>query len=123
VPANRAAELSTELAPVLALLADTHAECGRIAAAARWDAERIADNARQQAAALAAGALERARAAREATIEQVLAAARTEAEEAVSAAQTQASRQRARFTASQADHLAAMAVGMLRSLPGRDGQR
>ncbi len=117
MPADRAAERLIELEPVLALLTDTHAECGRIVAAAFRDAERIAASSRQQAAALAADAQDRARAAREAALEQVLAAARAEASGAVSAAKARASLRRAAFSPSQAGHLAAMAVALVRAVP------
>jgi hypothetical protein len=123
VPANRAAELSAELEPVLALLAETDAECGRIIAAARRDAERTAGAARQQAAALAADAHDRARAAREAAVEQALAAARAEAGAAVTAAQARAGRRRAAFATSQADELAAAAVELIRAIPDPGGRR
>lgn len=123
VPGNRAAELSAELEPALTLLADAHAECGRMIATARRDAERIADDARQQAAALAAEAHDRARTAREAAMEQALAAARAEASAAVSAAQARAGRRRAAFATSQADHLAAVAVELVRAVPGPGGER
>jgi len=122
VPANRAAELSAELGPTLALLAETDAECGRIVAAARRDAKWIADSAREQAATLAADAQDRARAAREAAVEQALAAARAEASATVSAAQARASRRRAAFATGQADRLAAMGVEMLRAVPPPGGQ-
>ena len=121
VPANRAAELSAELEPTLALLTGTHTECDRIIGTARRDAGRIADDAREQAAAIAADAQDRARAAREGAVEQALAAARAEASAAMTAAQTHASRRRAAFDSSQADQLAAMAVDMLRAVPGRNG--
>lgn len=42
VPADRTAELASELVPVLALLAGTDAECDRIITAARRDAEQTA---------------------------------------------------------------------------------
>jgi len=123
VPTDRTAERSAELRPVLELLAETHAECGRIVAAARQHADQTADSARQQAAALATDARDRARAAREAALDQQLSAARAEASAAVSAAGARASRLRTAVTESQADHLAALAVELLCSLSGPGGQR
>jgi vacuolar-type H+-ATPase subunit H len=117
VPVDRTAELARELAPVLALLAGTDAECGRIIAVARRDAEQTGERAREQAAALAADARRRARAVQDAAVEQVLASARAEADQAVRSAAAQASRRRAAFTDSQADQLATLAVGLLRGTP------
>lgn len=117
VPADRAAELASELAPVLALLAGTDAECHRIVTVARRDAEQVGERAREQAAVLAADAQRRARAVRDAAAEQVLAVARAEADQAVRSAAAQASRRRAAFTDSQAERLVTLAVGLLRALP------
>ena len=60
VPADRAAELSAELDPVLAMLAATDAECARLVAEAEQEAGRIAAQARDQAASIAADAVQRA---------------------------------------------------------------
>ncbi len=117
VPADRAAELARELEPVLALLAGTDAECGRIIATARQEAEQIAGRAREQAAALAADARPRARAAQDATAEHVFAAARAEADDAVRSAAAQARRRRAAFADGQADRLSTLAVELLRAVP------
>ena len=99
------------------LLADTDAECGRIIAAARRDAEQTGERAREQAAALAADARRRARAVQDAAVEQALAAARAEADQAVRSAAARASRRRAAFTERQADRLMTLAVELLRALP------
>lgn len=86
VPADRAAELSAELEPVLALLADTEAECNRIVAQAHAQAVAIADGARADAAAIAADGRQRAQAARAEAGDAVIAAARAEAAEITRAA-------------------------------------
>jgi vacuolar-type H+-ATPase subunit H len=113
VPVDRAAELASELEPVLALLAGTHAECGRIVAAAQREAEQITEGARERAAALTADAQRRAAAVRDAAVAQVLAAARAEAAEAVSAAVAHVGRWRAAVPAGQAGQLEAAAVALL----------
>jgi vacuolar-type H+-ATPase subunit H len=120
IPADRAAERYAELEPVVALLADTHAECGRIVTAARQEAERIMDLARQQVATLAADTQRQAEAVREAAVQQSLTAARTEASTAVEAATARAGRRRTALASSRADQLAALAVELLRALPGAD---
>jgi F0F1-type ATP synthase membrane subunit b/b' len=116
VPADRARELSAELEPVLALLAETDAECGRIVAQAQHEASRIADEARDQAAGIAADGQHRAAAARDAAAERVMAAARQEAGAAVRAAAEQA-RSRRRLADWQVNELVAAAVDLVRSLP------
>ncbi|HEX9033118.1 MAG TPA: hypothetical protein VF834_14860 [Streptosporangiaceae bacterium] len=93
VPADRTAELSAELEPVLALLAETEAECNRIVAQAHAQAIQIADDTRAQVAAIAADGTQRALAARGAAADAVIAAARAEAAEITrSAAELAASR-------------------------------
>lgn len=121
VPADRAAELASELEPVLALLAGTDAECGRIIAAARQEAEQIAEQAREQAAVIAAEARRGARAAQDAAVEHVLADARAEADEARRSAAAQAGRGRPALAERQADRLATLGVELLRALPGERG--
>lgn len=79
VPADRAAELSAELEPVLAMLADTDAECARIVAQARTQAGQIGEAARAEAGQIAADGRERALAARGHAADEVLAAAQAEA--------------------------------------------
>jgi hypothetical protein len=79
VPADRAAELGAELDPVLALLADTQAQCAGIIAHAEREASRIADDAHARAARIAADAVARAQAARDDAAAQVLTAARKKA--------------------------------------------
>jgi vacuolar-type H+-ATPase subunit H len=92
VPADRARELEAEVGPVLALLAGTDAEVGRIIAQARRDAEQITADAKAEAAAIAAAAGRRAAAAREEAARQVTASARDEAAAALRDAQRQAAR-------------------------------
>jgi vacuolar-type H+-ATPase subunit H len=90
VPADRLRELSDELAPVLAALDGTDAECARILARARDEAQRITAAAGAQAAAILADADQRANTAREAATRQSFAAARTAAGRAVADAERQA---------------------------------
>lgn len=92
VPADRMAELSAELEPVLAMLAQTDATCTRLVAQAREEAGQIADAARAQAAAIAADGRDRARSARGEAADEVLAAARAEAERTERTAAEQALR-------------------------------
>ena len=79
MPADRSRELEAELTPVLALLDGVDAECARIVAQARHDAEQIIAAARDEAAAVPADADQRARSARDEAAREILAAARAEA--------------------------------------------
>lgn len=90
VPADRFREFANELAPVLALLDGTDAECGRIIAQARAQAQQVTDAAGAQASAIAADADQRASAAREEAVRQALDAARAGAASAVADAERQA---------------------------------
>ncbi|HUY45429.1 MAG TPA: hypothetical protein VMV92_06845 [Streptosporangiaceae bacterium] len=94
VPVDRSSELEAELAPVLALLDGVDAECARIVAQARREAERITGAAREEAAAQLGDADRRARAAREQTVQEVMAAARAETVGAVASARREALRSR-----------------------------
>lgn len=82
VPADRAAELSAELEPVLGLLASADSECARLIAEAEQEASRIAAQAREKAAGIAAGAAAVADQARASAADEVLATARRRAEDA-----------------------------------------
>ena len=93
VPADLGRELGAEIGPVLALLDDTHAECERIVAAARREAEQTAAAAQAETARIGEEAGRLARIARDDAAEEVLARARAEA----SAAETDAGRQAARI--------------------------
>jgi vacuolar-type H+-ATPase subunit H len=117
VPADRAAELASELEPVLALLAGTDAECRRIIATAQREAEQIGERAREQAAAVAAEARRLARAAQDEAVEHALAAAHAEADEVQRSAAAQSGRGRAAFAEGPADRLAALAVELILALP------
>jgi vacuolar-type H+-ATPase subunit H len=116
VPVDRAGELAAELAPVLALLTDTNAECGRLIASAERDARRIVAEARTQAAAVTADAGRRARSAREEAARQALAEARAEAAEAEAAAGRQAALVR-ELAAERMPALVSQAVSLVRNLP------
>src|ERR1022692_4357979 len=90
VPADRAAELSAELDPVLALLAATDAECTRLVAEAEQEAGRLAAQGHDEAASIAADGVQRADEARGQAAAEVLAAAGDQARQAERAAAEQA---------------------------------
>lgn len=96
VPADRVAERSAELAPVLSLLDDTQEECRRILAAAQEEAQRRraagAERARQVVAAAGVDA-QSERAAAAAAVREPAQAAATET---AAAAQAEAAALRAR---------------------------
>ena len=115
VPADRPAELEAEVGPVLALLAGTDAECGRLIERARRDAGRVTDQARAEAAAISAAAGRRAAAAREEAGRQAVAAARDEAATAVRDAERQAARTR-ELARQRMPVLVGQAVDMIRRL-------
>jgi hypothetical protein len=115
VPADRRRELEAEVGPVLALLAGTDAECGRIVEQARRDAGQLAAATRAEAAEIAADAGRRAVAAREEAVRQVMAAARDEAAAAVRDAERQAAEIR-ELAARRMPALAGRAVGTIRRL-------
>lgn len=119
VPADRSAELEAELGPVLALLAGTEAECGRLIEQARRDAARVTDQARAEAAAISAAAGRRAAAAREQAGRQAVAAARDEAAMAAQDAERQAARIR-EIAAQRMPALVGQAVDMIRRLTPDD---
>ncbi len=88
VPADRAAELSDELGPVLAKLAGADAECARLIDEAEQAASQISRQASERAADIAADAVRAADAARAAAAAEQLALAReraTQAERTVAA--------------------------------------
>lgn len=116
VPADRSGELAAELTPVLALLADTDAECGRIIAQARQDASRLVAEATARVSAVTTDAERRARAARDATARQVLAEARADADKAADAAAQQAARTR-ELAAERIPGLVGRVVDLVRNLP------
>jgi vacuolar-type H+-ATPase subunit H len=91
VPADRAADLTAELGPVLARLDQTQAECGNLRDRAIHEADQIRLEARQQAARLAADAKRGAEAVRA----QAAAAERGSSEAAAAEVMAQASRQAA----------------------------
>jgi F0F1-type ATP synthase membrane subunit b/b' len=119
VAADRARERSAELEPVLALLDATHAECERIVAGARRDAQKTVEEAREQAAAIGARAHRRAEAARAAAAEEVLAAARDQAAMARDAARE--AQHPPGTTEQRIDELVGAAVDLVRRLP-REGR-
>jgi hypothetical protein len=115
VPADRRRELEAEVGPVLALLAGTDAECGRIVAQARRDAGQLAAGTSAEAAAIAADAGRRAAAAREEAARQVMAVARDEAAVAIGDAERQAAEIR-ELAARRMPSLVDRAVGTIRRL-------
>lgn len=90
VPADRVAERSAELEPLLALLADVQAEAERIRAEARDEAGRRNRAAAEQARALVAEARRAAQAERQQTAAAARAAALTEAQARLAAAHAEA---------------------------------
>ena len=90
VPADRSGELESEVAPVLALLADAEAERDRLISQARNEAARILSSARSAADAIAADAAQRAETVRGQAARQVLTAAREQASRTVEEARKQA---------------------------------
>ncbi|MFZ5869263.1 MAG: hypothetical protein ACOYXW_01825 [Actinomycetota bacterium] len=96
VPADRVAELSAELEPVLALLADSVDEASSIRAAARRDAERIRREAAERAQALVAQARRDAEAERAEAAARMAERAEAESAQAVTAAEDEAAAVRRR---------------------------
>lgn len=119
VPADRAAELSAELDPVLAQLAATEAECARIIAAAVTESDRIADDSRAAAARILADGHARALMARGEAATRVVEAGRAQAAEVERSAAVRARATRGP-TDSQVRALIAEAVGLVVALPDRD---
>ncbi len=115
VPVDRSRELEAELVPVLALLDGVDAECARVVAQARRDAERIVAAAREVAAAQVGDADRRARAGRDEAAQEVLAAARAEAVGTVARAGRQASQVR-ELAGQRIPPLVSRAVGLVRAL-------
>ncbi|HEY7011116.1 MAG TPA: hypothetical protein VH480_00070 [Streptosporangiaceae bacterium] len=120
MPADRRRELEAELSPVLALLEGVDAECARIVARARHDADQIIAAARDEAATRLADADQCARSARDEVMREILAGARAEAAAAAADADRQASRER-ELADQRIPALVATAVGLVREL-GSPGQ-
>lgn len=99
VPADRAAEVATELEPVLALLAATEDEARRLRAEAREQAHRIREQAAREAEDLVAGARERAAEVRARSAADARAAAAPDGELLVEAARDEAHRMKDRAAA------------------------
>lgn len=116
VPADMSGARMAELAPVLALLSETDAECGSIIAQAERDARQVVAEARARASAIAAAAERRARAAHDRAARQSLAQARAETGEAEAAAARQAARVR-ELAAERIPALVSQAVDLVRNLP------
>jgi cell division septum initiation protein DivIVA len=119
VPADRAGELESEVAPVLALLGDIEAERERLIAQARRDAEQIVAGAQSAAAAIAADAAQRAETVREQAARQVMTAAREQAARTVEDARQQAVQTRA-LARQRMPALVNRVVGMIRQLEAED---
>ncbi len=122
VPADRAAELSAELDPVLALLAATDAECARLVTAAEQEASEFAAQARDEAASIAADAVRRAEEARNQAAAGVLAAVGERASQAGRAAAERA-RSRSGPSEDEVQALIRAAIDLVRSMPDGDGRR
>jgi vacuolar-type H+-ATPase subunit H len=105
--------------PVLALLDTVDAECARIVAQARHDAERIVAAAREEAAAQLRGAARDAAAAREEEMRRAVAAAQAEAEGTVAEARREESLTR-ELAAQRIPMLASRAVDLVRALRAGD---
>lgn len=99
VPADRAAEVATELEPVLALLAGTEDEARRLRAEAREQAHRIREQAAREAEDLVAGARERAAEVRARSAADARSAAAPDGELLVEAARDKAHRMKDRAAA------------------------
>ena len=119
VPADHAGELESEVAPVLALLADIEAERGRLITQARRDAEQIVTDAQSAAAAIAADAAQHAEAVREQAARRVMTAAREQAAWTVSEARQQAAQTR-ELARQRMPALVSRVVGMIRQLGAED---
>ncbi|USX53935.1 hypothetical protein [Lentzea sp. HUAS12] len=98
VPADRAAELATELEPVLALLASTEDEMRRLREEARAEAHRIREQAARQADELVTTAHDRASEVRAQAAANARAAAAPDGTLLVEAARENARRIRERAT-------------------------
>ncbi len=119
VPADRAGELEAEVAPVLALLADTEAERERLITQARRDAEAIVAAAQSAAATIAADAAQRAETVREQAERQVMSAAREQAARTVEDARQQAAQTR-ELARQRMPALVSRVVGTIRQLQAED---
>jgi vacuolar-type H+-ATPase subunit H len=119
VPADRSAELESEVAPVLALLDDTQAERERLITQARSEAEQIVAAARSAAGAITADAAQRAETVREQAAQQVLTAAREQAARAADDAGHQAAQVR-ELARERMPALVSRVVGTIRQLQVED---
>jgi vacuolar-type H+-ATPase subunit H len=115
VPADRSGELESEVAPVLALLADTEAERDRLISQARREAEQIVSGARSAADTIAADAAQRAETVREQAARHVLTAAREQASRTVEEARKQAA-QTGELVRQRMPALVSRIVGTIRQL-------
>ena len=122
VPADRAAELSAELDPVLAMLAATDAECARLVTEAEREASMVTAQGRDQAASIAADGARQADDARAQAAAEVLAAAAEQARLAEHAAAEQA-RNRSGPGEDDVQALIQAAVELVRSGPAEGGGR
>jgi vacuolar-type H+-ATPase subunit H len=119
VPADRSRELESEVAPVLALLADTEAERERLIEQAGRDAEQTVAAARSAAAAIAADAAQRAETVREQAARQVMSVAREQAAGTVADARQQAAQIR-ELARQRMPALVSRVVGTIRQLEAED---
>jgi hypothetical protein len=119
VPADRSGELESEVAPVLALLADTDAERERLITRARREAEEIVAAARSAADAITADAARRADTVREQAAQQVLTAARKQAARTTQAAAQQAAQIR-ELARQRMPALVSRVVGTIRQMQAEE---
>lgn len=117
VPADRTAEISAELGPVLAVLDDVAAECARTVAQARREADRITREAGSRAAAIEAEGAARAQLAREGAGRELVRQADEQAREEIAAARKEAARIRRRARA-RLPMLVSRAVDLVRDPDG-----
>jgi vacuolar-type H+-ATPase subunit H len=117
--AERPSELESEVAPVLALLADTEAERERLITQARHDAEQIVADAQAAAAMMAADAAQRAAMLREQAARQAMTAAREQAARAMWDARQHAA-QTQELAGQRMPALVSRVVGRIRQLEAED---
>jgi hypothetical protein len=119
VPADRAAELSAELEPVLAMLAATEAECSRLVTQAEQQTGRIGAETHDTEAGIRADAVRLGQQARAAAAADVIAAAAAQAERTEHLAAEQAAA-RPGPNEEEVRALIATAIELVTSMGGHD---
>lgn len=105
VPVDRTADLAAELAPVLALLADTERQCREIVAAAEREAAAVRAGAEQRARAAVAAARAQVDQERAAVVSRALQQQSTERAQALAAAEREAGELRRRAAGQLRGHV------------------